>query len=134
MERPALLRTRIFNLLEHPLDTSLSRWVNYCIIGLIVLNILATVIDSIPELHENYGVYFYGFEVFSVVIFSLEYLARVWSSVDAPEVVGQSAFKARIRYMLRPLICWRCYRFIWACFSRWIYVSCVSSAYYEFLN
>lgn len=103
MERPDLLRTRVFNLLEHPLDTPLSRLINYCIISLIVLNILATVIGSIPEVHEIYNVYFDSFEVFSVLIFSIEYLARVWSSVDAPEVTGLSAFNARIRYMLRPL-------------------------------
>ncbi|MEZ5535457.1 MAG: ion transporter [Thiolinea sp.] len=97
------LRTRVFNLLEHPLDTPLSRLVNYFIIALIVLSILATVIGSIPEIYQSHHWFFDSFEVFSLLVFTVEYLTRVWASVEDPEAVGQTAFKARLRFMLKPL-------------------------------
>lgn len=45
---------------------------------LIILNLLAVMLESVAHLHENYGRFFYGFEVFSVVIFTVEYLLRLW--------------------------------------------------------
>jgi voltage-gated potassium channel len=103
MQNPPKLRTRAFNLLEYPLDTVFSRWLNYSVITLIILNILVTIISSVPSVHQAHSSLFYSFEVFSVLVFTLEYLARVWSSVEAPDAHGQSAFRVRLRYMLQPL-------------------------------
>lgn len=97
------IRLKVFKLLEHPLDCALNRAVNYFIIGLIVLNILATVIDSMPEVHSAYGGAFYAFELFSVLVFTVEYILRVWSSVESSEAQGGSAFSIRLRHMLKPI-------------------------------
>lgn len=103
MNKNPSARLKVFNLLEHPLDRPLNRAINYFIIGLIVLNILATVFGSIPEVHAAHSGLLGGFELFSVLVFTLEYMFRVWSSVEAPEVQGSSAFAARLRYMLKPI-------------------------------
>lgn len=96
------LRFRVFNLLEHPLDTPLNRLVNYGIIGLILLNILAAVIGSMHDIYLAHKVFFDGFEVFSVVLFTLEYVIRVWSSAEEPALQDKPLWRIRLRYMLRP--------------------------------
>ena len=40
---------------------------------LVVLNLVAVALESVPALQNNFGVWLYNFELFSVVIFSLEY-------------------------------------------------------------
>jgi len=50
------------------------------IYGLIILNVLSIILESYKELKSAYNQEFYYFELFSVVIFSIEYLLRLWSS------------------------------------------------------
>ena len=47
---------------------------------LIVLNIVAIILESYQELRDNYQIVFQVFEVFSVVIFTIEYVLRLWSA------------------------------------------------------
>jgi voltage-gated potassium channel len=49
-----------------------------CIQILIVLNIIAFSVETIPTLTEEVKSLLFLFEVFSVIIFSLEYLIRIW--------------------------------------------------------
>ncbi len=49
------------------------------ITSLILASVVAIVLESMPALHERYALEFYVFEVFSIAIFSLEYLLRLWS-------------------------------------------------------
>ena len=46
---------------------------------LILLNIFAIVLETVESLNAEYGNIFYYFEIFSVVIFTVEYTLRVWS-------------------------------------------------------
>ena len=57
-----------------------SRIVDLVITNLILLNVVAIILASYPELYTKYKTEFYLFEVFSVIIFSLEYLLRLWTS------------------------------------------------------
>ena len=50
------------------------------IICLIVLNGIAVVAESNRGLYANYQEWFNAFELFSVVVFTIEYLARIWVS------------------------------------------------------
>jgi len=47
---------------------------------LIVLNVLSVVLVSFKEIRSIYSIAFTVFEIFSVAIFTLEYLARLWTS------------------------------------------------------
>ena len=40
---------------------------------------VAIILESVHELHEAYEIYFHAFDVVSVMIFSLEYVLRVWT-------------------------------------------------------
>lgn len=79
----------------------LSRVIDVALIVLISLNILAVVLESVDHIHQAAGDFFYAFEVFSVSIFSIEYIARVWSVIDDPWKPDHThPISGRIKYML----------------------------------
>lgn len=49
------------------------------IISLILLNILAVILETVESLFIAYGSLFRTFEIFSVAVFSTEYLLRIWT-------------------------------------------------------
>ncbi len=55
------------------------------IYALIILNIVALILESYEELNVKYNSVFYIFEVFSVAIFTVEYIIRIWVSDKTKE-------------------------------------------------
>lgn len=80
-----------------------SRIADVFLICLISLNVLAIILESIDSFEQKYHQQFVIFETFSVIVFSIEYLLRIWSSVEFIGYENSSAFKARLRYMFTPL-------------------------------
>lgn len=50
------------------------------IYALIILNVLCLIVDSYNEIHIKYELFFEKFELFSVLIFSAEYVLRFWTA------------------------------------------------------
>ena len=89
------LRRRVHDLLE--LDAchdSLTRTLNTGLMVLIFLNVLAFSVETVPVLAERMGGFFYTFNVFSVLIFTLEYVLRVWSCIEIPGLGSIPAWRA----------------------------------------
>jgi voltage-gated potassium channel len=82
----------------------LGRIVNGFIIVLIVLNAVAFAAETVDHLAERYEAYFSAFNVFSVAVFSVEYVLRVWSAIDIPMLSRMPRWKARLRFALRPIM------------------------------
>ncbi|KPM48488.1 ion transporter [Jiulongibacter sediminis] len=59
--------------------------VNISLSILIFLNTVAIILHTVPSISDKYNKFFLDFEVFSVAIFTVEYLLRVWSCVEQPE-------------------------------------------------
>ncbi len=76
---------------------------NNALIVLISLNVLAIMLESVDSIYQIYKTEFFIFELFSVVVFTIEYLARVWSCIDSVECKDASAVKGRLKYMLSPM-------------------------------
>ena len=74
--------------------------INIFIITLIVLNVIAVMMETVKPLYTNYKKFFETFDLVSVIIFSIEYVLRVWSCTDEPKYKG--SIKGRIKYMLSP--------------------------------
>ncbi|GHB73486.1 ion transporter [Persicitalea jodogahamensis] len=76
-----------------------SLMVNLFIIGLIALNSLAIILHSVPEIreHPSLGQLFIDFEIFSVLVFTVEYVLRVWASVESSEY--QHPFWGRLKFI-----------------------------------
>jgi voltage-gated potassium channel len=71
------------------------------LILIIVLNILAILLDSVHAIHTEYHVYFYQFEMFSVVLFTLEYIGRIYCIVENPKF--KDPISGRIKYVKTPM-------------------------------
>jgi voltage-gated potassium channel len=80
-----------------------SRLVNLFLITMILLNVIAITLESVDSIYQRYHHEFWYFEVLTGVIFSIEYVARVWSSIDLTEIEDRSPVVGRIRFMLQPL-------------------------------
>ena len=81
-------------------DDPLTRYIDIGLIFLISLNVLAVVLESVHAIKSTAPDFFFGFEVLSVIIFTIEYFARVWSVVDNPwRPDHEHPVKGRIRYM-----------------------------------
>ncbi|MGJ3260084.1 MAG: ion transporter [Rhodospirillales bacterium] len=98
------MRNRIYLLLDagHS-EEPLARTVDIFLITLISLNVIAVVFESMPEVYAVYGPWFDAFEIFSVTVFTIEYILRVWSAVESRNPRYKAPFRGRIRFMLSPL-------------------------------
>jgi voltage-gated potassium channel len=96
---------RIYEILEvaTPGDFS-SRIFDVSIMSLIVLNVLATIIETIGEIGIQQKQLFYLFEFFSVVIFTIEYLLRIWSCVQNPQFSHPIKGRIRFAFTAMPII------------------------------
>lgn len=97
------LRRRIYEIMEagHGVDAA-ARMFDVFIVTLIILNIAAFALETVPSLNAQYGTAFFVFEVFSVVVFTIEYLLRLWVAVEVPFLSGLPSWKARLRFAMRP--------------------------------
>ncbi|CAD5938573.1 Putative potassium channel protein RPA4233 [Planktothrix tepida] len=96
------IKRRIFLILEaKEHKQTLSRACEYFLIFLIISNTLAVCIESIEEIFKAYEFYFIAFNRFSVGVFTLEYLLRVWSCTTLDRY--RHPIWGRLRYMVTPL-------------------------------
>ena len=82
LEPPQSARARAHELLEDPSDAdALERGLNWFLVGLIFLNVVAVVLETVDAVHLRYERAFDLFEGVSVAVFALEYALRIWSCV-----------------------------------------------------
>ncbi|MEK9569692.1 MAG: ion transporter [Paracoccaceae bacterium] len=95
------LQANVLRILEPAvLGDKASRLWDISLFSLVILNLVAVALESVPGLQSRYGNSFYNFELFSVIVFSIEYIARVWSAPAKKEAdVSSSPVKARLRYI-----------------------------------
>jgi len=98
------IKQYIFSLLETPKrDKPSLMWFDRVLVTLIVFNLLAVTFETVGEIYYKYQTEFYYFEIFSIIVFSVEYLLRVWSCTENPGGKYASPLKGRFKYMLSPL-------------------------------
>jgi voltage-gated potassium channel len=86
--------------LLHPEIVGDKRWdkiINVFIIILIALNIIAVILETVETIHNQFRTFFFYFDIVSVIIFSIEYVLRVWSSNH--EEKYKHSFWGRLKYM-----------------------------------
>ena len=98
------LRTRIYKIVEstHPDDLH-GQWFDYFIVALIITNVIAVILETVEGLYVAYTEFFTGFELFSVAVFTVEYLVRLWVVVDSPNENYRHPFNGRLRYAVTPM-------------------------------
>lgn len=81
-------------------DTRWDKILNAFIISLIILNVIAVTLETVESIHTPYKTFFRIFDTVSVLIFTLEYIFRVWSSNHDPKY--KHSFHGRLKYMRSP--------------------------------
>ena len=79
-------------------------FVNTFLVILIFLNAIAFAAETVDHVSARYGPYFDAFNVFSVAVFSIEYLLRLWSAVEIPMLSRMPRWRARLRFAARPIM------------------------------
>ena len=96
------VKKRFYELLDNStIESKLERNLNIFLMGLIFLNVLAVILETEERLFLRFKVIFYWFEVASVLIFTVEYLLRLWSCTENPKF--KHPLWGRIRFMLTPM-------------------------------
>jgi voltage-gated potassium channel len=99
------LRQRTYALLEEgQLDSFAGRVIEGFLIALIVANVGAVALETIPSFYAHFMKAFVVFEEFSLAAYAVEYSARVWSSVEDPRVMARGVWRGRLVFALRPLM------------------------------
>ena len=97
------IRRRAYEVLEIGRgEDRLSILVDNAIILLIILNVVAFTLETVPEIQSQYGDLLFAFEVFSVAVFTVEYALRLWSAVEVPFLQRCLPLEARLRFARRP--------------------------------
>ncbi|TMI62969.1 MAG: ion transporter [Bacteroidetes bacterium] len=79
-------------------DSKWDKFLNAFILTLIVLNVMAVILETVHPLYEKYKTAFDIFDLVSVIIFTIEYILRVWSCNVDKKYSG--SVKGRLKYML----------------------------------
>lgn len=83
-------------------EHALSRPFDLFITSLIAANVLAVMLATVNPVYLAHREAFVGFEVFSVAVFTVEYLGRIWSCTVAVEY--ERPLVGRLRYAARPML------------------------------
>jgi len=79
-----------------------SRWVELAITIVVLVNCSAVILDSVPEIHAAYKDFFHELEFWSVMFFTTEYIARVWSLGAKFAASEGGSWKGRRQYIFSP--------------------------------
>jgi voltage-gated potassium channel len=97
------LRHRLAFLLEPKVDQSkLGKTIDLLLALLILLNVVAVILATVPELDAQYEQHFEWFNIFSVVIFTFEYGLRIWTCIEFDNR-PISHGKKRLSYLFSPM-------------------------------
>src|SRR6476620_7679599 len=97
------LRRRVYHVLEQgPVGDRVSKVVDRFLVVLILVNLIAVALESIPEYEARYGAAFAAIELFSLLVFTLEYVLRLWSAVEHGPHQHMAPMRARLKYALSP--------------------------------
>ncbi|AQG80254.1 ion transporter [Spirosoma montaniterrae] len=93
-------RKTLFRILETSAGNrrGISLLFNVVLITIITLNAIAIVLNTVPAYNQRFARLFYDLELFSVMFFTIEYIARLWVCVEQERY--QHWFWGRLRYML----------------------------------
>lgn len=96
------VRRRLYLTLE-PTEKGgvLERIFEFFLVSIIVINIVAIIMSSVKDFEQDYAIWFNRLENFSIVFFTLEYVARIYSIVEKSPQAHPA--KTRIKFILSPI-------------------------------
>lgn len=92
------IKQTLYNLLDEDQNNSKGdAFVHYFISGLIIINVIALFLESYQNINKDYQTLFWYIEIISIIVFSIEYLIRIWTAdLEYPDV---KPYRARLKYI-----------------------------------
>jgi len=95
-------KRKIYHLLEGVAEHSrLEKILSYFMVLLILLNAFAVIIETVEWIDRNYFTYLFVFEIFSVIIFTIDYFTRIWTITINEKY--KNMVLGRIKYFFTPM-------------------------------
>lgn len=95
-------RGRVYEVLTNPRGNDfVGRAIGLALLLLIAANVFASILETDVEIARRAPTFFYWFELISVAIFTVEYVARIWSCAADPRFAG--GIRGRLRMALTPM-------------------------------
>jgi voltage-gated potassium channel len=102
--RTANIKSKVAQILDvSTLNEPIGKTIDIFLIVLILLNTLAIILESVSSIFKSYQPQFFYFEIFSVAIFSVEYILRVWSCTEGQDPRFHKPLAGRLRFMRSPM-------------------------------
>jgi voltage-gated potassium channel len=96
------IQEQVYILLESQAnDNKARKFVIYFIAAVILLNVFVVILETEYGFYAKYEPYFLAIDLFCVIVFSIEYILRLWVCVRNPRY--SSPVTGRIRYAVSPL-------------------------------
>lgn len=103
MGRASHLRRRVYQVLDVGFaGDRLCQIVHWFLIGLVLINVATVVAESVPSIRAQFHRHFVVIEVISGVLFTVEYLARLWVAVEHGPLQDHPSWKARLMHAFSP--------------------------------
>ncbi len=99
------IKQRLYDLLEGGNRTNFShRLIDILLSLLIICNVLSVALESMPLIEAAHVTGFAIFEIFSLAVFTIEYVTRLWVCTEHLPLKRLRASEARRRYALSPFM------------------------------
>ncbi len=96
------LRRRLWEILEdHGSEDRIGTSIDLFLMTLITANVAAVILETVEPVRAAVPRLFFWFEVISVVVFSVEYIGRLWAARENPRYRG--AVIGRLRFAATPM-------------------------------
>jgi voltage-gated potassium channel len=96
------LKKRVYEILEtSSVDDKATRIDDYFLTVLILINVIAVMLETVDELSSQYSLVFEIIEVFSVIVFTIEYILRLWTCNLSPRF--KHPITGRIKFAFTPM-------------------------------
>jgi voltage-gated potassium channel len=93
----------VYDVLEvNGVDDWAGAVVDRVLVLLVIGNLAAVVLETVPDLAARYDAAFLAIEVGSIVVFAVEYALRLWIADLHPPLAKYSRLSARLHFMVQP--------------------------------
>lgn len=96
------VKKRVYEIVEVASEgDTASRVFDIFIVALIFANVMAVILETVESLAVRFEYFFATFETFSLAVFTVEYVLRLWVCTACKEDV--SPLRERIRFIVKPM-------------------------------
>jgi voltage-gated potassium channel len=81
-----------------------SVFVHRSLIVIVLISVLATILESVPDLAQRFDLIFLVVELVILGIFTVEYVLRIWAIVEHPPLNHLPGWRARLTYAASPAV------------------------------